>query len=465
MIADHVRALCFLVADGVVPANDKRGYVLRRILRRAIRHGLELGVREPFLHEIVPAVLDALGGVYPELLAASPAVLEVARREEERFAETIAAGIDLLEGSIVGLGEGEKTLPGAELFRLYDTFGLPLDLAQDIAEERGVVLDMGGFEREMVQQRARAQASWKGHRKEESAHLWGALAGMARTRFLGYESTRAEGVAVVAVRGADGSDGPLGEGAEGEVLLEATPFYAESGGQVGDSGWLVSPSGRARVQDTYRPAEGRVAHRVRVEAGRISAGDAVRAEVDEARRDAIRRNHTATHLLHAALREVVGTHVKQAGSLVAPDRLRFDFSHFAPLTDRATRGPRGPGQPEGPRRPSGRLRRHGARRRTSHRSDGAVRREVRRKGPRGARRRFLDGTLRWNALPPIRPDRARQTRPGARHRVRHPQDRGGHRLLATWLGHSDPSHTYWYVEAVPELLALAAHRTTTLTME
>jgi alanyl-tRNA synthetase len=333
--ADHGRALCFLVADGVVPANDKRGYVLRRILRRAIRHGLKLGVREPFLHEITPAVSEALGGVYPELLAASPAVLEVARREEERFAETIAAGIDLLEGSIAALGEREKTLPGAELFRLYDTFGLPLDLAQDIAEERGVALDLGGFEREMGQQRARAQASWKGHRKEESAHLWGALAGTARTRFLGYESTRAEGIAVVAVRGADGAEGPIGEGVEGEVLLEATPFYAESGGQVGDSGWLLSPSGRARVQDTYRPAQGMIAHRVRVEAGRLSAGDEVQAEVDEARRDAIRRNHTATHLLHAALREVVGTHVKQAGSLVAPDRLRFDFSHFAPLTDRA----------------------------------------------------------------------------------------------------------------------------------
>jgi alanyl-tRNA synthetase len=335
VVADHARALCFLVADGVVPSNDKRGYVLRRVLRRAIRHGLKLGIREPFLHEVAPAVLHSLSAVYPELLAASDAILEVARREEERFAETISAGIGLLERSMSGLKDGSRTLPGSELFRLYDTFGLPLDLAQDIAEERGVALDSDGFEREMARQRARAQASWKGRDRGEAAQLWGSLAGKVRTRFLGYETTKADGVPVVAVRAPAGGEGPIAAGEEGEILLESTPFYGEAGGQVGDTGWLISASGRARVLDAYRPADGIVAHRVRVEAGRIAEGDTVRAEVDEARREAIRRNHTATHLLHAALREVVGTHVKQAGSLVAQDRLRFDFSHFAALSDRA----------------------------------------------------------------------------------------------------------------------------------
>jgi alanyl-tRNA synthetase len=335
VIADHARALSFLVADGVVPANDKRGYVLRRVLRRAIRHGLKLGIREPFLHEVTPAVLDTLSVVYPELLAASDAILEVARREEERFAETISAGIEILERSIAGLGKEARTLPGEELFRLYDTFGLPLDLAQDIAEERSILLDMEGFDREMAGQRARAQASWKGQGRQEQAHAWGALAGHVRSDFLGYRTTRAEDVPVVAVRAAGGADRAIEEGEEGEVLLESTPFYGEAGGQVGDTGWLISSSARARVLGAYRPFEGIVAHRVRVETGGIAAGDRVVAEVDEGRRAAIRRNHTATHLLHAALREVVGTHVKQAGSLVAPDRLRFDFTHFAPPTDRA----------------------------------------------------------------------------------------------------------------------------------
>jgi alanyl-tRNA synthetase len=335
VVADHARALCFLVADGVVPSNDKRGYVLRRILRRAIRHGLKLGIREPFLHEVAPAVLDSLSGVYPEILAASDAILEVARREEERFAETISAGIELLERSISDVGGAGRTLQGSELFRLYDTFGLPLDLAQDIAEERGVVLDLSGFEREMAQQRTRAQASWKGRHREESAHLWGSLEGKVRTRFLGYETTEAGDIPVVAVRGPAGREGQVAEGEEGEVVLERTPFYGEAGGQVGDTGWLILASGRARVLETYRPVDGIVAHRVRVETGRIAEADTVRAQVDEARREAIRRNHTATHLLHAALREVVGTHVKQAGSLVASDRLRFDFTHFAAVSDRA----------------------------------------------------------------------------------------------------------------------------------
>ena len=334
VIADHTRALCFLVADGIVPSNDKRGYVLRRILRRAIRHGLKLGVREPFLHEVAPAVLDSLSGVYPELRAASDAILEVARREEERFAETISAGIDLLEQSISGLGDGLRTLPGSELFRLYDTFGLPLDLAQDIADERGVALDLAGFEQEMARQRARAQASWKG----AATRTTGQRGTWIPTEFVGYDALDVDGarvVSVLAVAEGDAQHLPIGPGCEAVVHLDRTPFYAAAGGQVGDTGVMVGSRWSGRVLDTYKNESGNICHRVVVDEGNLDVNDTVKASVDASRRAAIRRNHTATHLLHAALREVVGTHVKQAGSLVADDRLRFDFTHFAALTDRA----------------------------------------------------------------------------------------------------------------------------------
>jgi alanyl-tRNA synthetase len=337
VIADHSRALCFLVADGVVPANDKRGYGLRRVIRRAIRHGRRLGVEGPFLQDVTPTVIDGLGDVYPEIVAAREAILEVGRREEERFADTLSTGLQLLDEAFNEAGGegGETVLPGTELFRLYDTFGLPLDLARDIAEERGVTLDEEGFEAEMAKQRARAQASWKGGRREEVAEVYRDLAEKSRTVFEGYTTTETEDVPIVAVLRDGRSVDALEEGEGGEVILELTPFYGESGGQVGDTGYLVGTSGRARVLDTQRPAEGIISHTVMVETGRLPADDRVSAEVDVARRDAIRRNHTATHLLHAALRDVLGTHVKQAGSLVAPDRLRFDFSHFAPLSDRA----------------------------------------------------------------------------------------------------------------------------------
>jgi len=334
VIADHSRALAFLVADGIIPSNDKRGYVLRRILRRAIRHGRKLGIREPFLHDITPVVIEGLRDVYPEIEAARQAILEVARREEERFADTLAAGLDLLDQSFASLESASRVLPGADLFRLYDTFGFPLDLARDIAEERGVRLDEAGFEELMAKQRTRAQASWKGAARAAADSVWAPEAGRLKTPFRGYEALRLEAVPVVAVAGTSGPAAEIREGAEGELVLQETPFYAESGGQVGDTGWIVGGEGRLRVTATYRPAEGLIAHRVVVEDGRVAKGDAVLAEVDAERREAIRRNHTATHLLHAALREVVGTHVKQAGSLVAPDRLRFDFSHFAALSER-----------------------------------------------------------------------------------------------------------------------------------
>jgi alanyl-tRNA synthetase len=335
VIADHARAFSFLVADGVVPANDKRGYVLRRLLRRAIRHGRKLGIGEPFLHEVTPVVCEMLGGVYPELLAARDAVLEIGRREEQRFAETLTTGLALLESKLGELDEPDGVLPGRELFRLYDTFGFPLDLARDIAEEKGIRLDEAGFETEMAKQRARAQAAWRGSGSREVDDAYRELAGRVVSRFEGYDRTELDGVELLALTRNGRPVEELGEGQEGELVLEATPFYAEAGGQVGDRGMLVGPAGGAAVLDTQRPAEGLIVHRARVESGRLAAGERLRAEVDAGRRDSIRRNHTATHLLHAALREVVGPHVKQAGSLVAPDRLRFDFSHFAGLSDEA----------------------------------------------------------------------------------------------------------------------------------
>jgi len=339
VIADHTRALCFLVADGVVPANDKRGYVLRRLLRRAIRHGRKLGIDEPFLRHITPVVIEGLADVYPELLAAREAILEVGRREEERFAETLSTGLSLFEESLSKLSakDGPAVLPGKELFRLYDTYGFPLDLARDIAAEREIQLDEPGFEAQMDKQRSRAKASWKGAGGgAEIAATHARLAESHTTRFEGYDTIRLDGVPVLAVLDADTTQVErLGAGSSGQIVLEASPFYAEAGGQVADRGWLIGPSGRAEVLDVRRPVGGLVVHHVRVEAGELTAADPLTAEVDCERREAVRRNHTATHLLHAALREVVGTHVKQAGSLVAPDRLRFDFSHFAPVTDRA----------------------------------------------------------------------------------------------------------------------------------
>jgi alanyl-tRNA synthetase len=339
VIADHARALSFLVADGVIPANDNRGYVARRILRRAIRHGRMLGIDEPFLHEVTPVVIDAMGEVYPELVAARDAILEVGRREERQFAETVSTGIQMLDEA-VGKARAEPggerpVLPGAELFRLYDTFGLPMDLARDIADEQGFELDEDGFEAEMAKQRARAQASWKGGAAKKDDAAYRELAGRVSSTFEGYDRVRSDGVRVLALLSDGNTVERLEEGQQGEVVLDRTPFYAEAGGQVGDSGMLVSEHGRVRVDGTRRPAEGLIVSRVRVEHGALGIDDEVVAEVDAARRDAIRRNHTGTHLVHAALREVVGTHVKQAGSLVAPDRLRFDFSHFSGMSDRA----------------------------------------------------------------------------------------------------------------------------------
>jgi len=337
VIADHARAFCSLVADGVVPANDRRGYVLRRLLRRAIRHGRKLGITEPFLHEVTPAVIEVLGEAYPELRAAADAIQTIGRLEERRFADTLTAGLHALEESIARLppSSGRPTLAGTDLFRLHDTFGFPIDLARDVAEERGIDLDEAGFEEEMARQRSRAQASWKGGAVEKTSVHLSALAERHATDFVGYETERAEGAQIVALLREGQPVDRLEAGQVGHLVLATTPFYAESGGQLADTGFVTTASGRAAVRDVQRPVGRLIVHRVEVESGTLGVGDASRAEIDARRRDRIRRNHTATHLVHAALREVVGTHVKQAGSLVAPDRLRFDFTHFAGLTDEA----------------------------------------------------------------------------------------------------------------------------------
>jgi len=329
VIADHVRAVAFLIADGVIPANDGRGYVLRRILRRAIRHGRMLGTREPFLHSLTRKVADLNAAAYPALAESRDFVSQVCLREEERFAATLSVALNLFDELVAKLkAKGETQVPGSEAFRLYDTFGLPLDLMVDEAESLGLTLDNAGFEREMEQQRIRARKSWKGASAAAGGGDAG-LAGTAPTHFVGYGRLSADGCRVLALLSGGRKVEVLREKESGEVLLDSTPFYAEAGGQVGDVGHLTGAEGRAEVLDCKLAAPGVRIHAVRVLSGAIKTGDLVTAQVDALRRAETARHHTATHLLHASLREVLGTHVKQAGSLVAPDHLRFDFSHYA----------------------------------------------------------------------------------------------------------------------------------------
>jgi alanyl-tRNA synthetase len=332
VIADHVRAMCFLIADGVIPSNDSRGYVLRRILRRAIRYGRKLGIQGSFLGDISPVVLDSLGEIYPEIVSAGDAILEIGKLEERRFSETLTTSLQMLDEALDKTGtEGSGSLDGKKLFKLYDTFGLPLDLARDIAEEKGVALDEAGFEAEMKRQRSQAQAARKVSTGGEALELYQELAVKNGNQFAGYSDSRLEDVEVRTILRDGCETDHLEEGQLGEIVLGRTPFYAEAGGQVGDTGVISGPSGQLEVLDTVSPLQGLNLSRVKVLHGSISCADKVTAEVDSARRQAIRRNHTATHLLHAALREVVGPHVKQAGSRVGPEQLRFDFSHFSGL--------------------------------------------------------------------------------------------------------------------------------------
>ncbi|ALA86153.1 MULTISPECIES: alanine--tRNA ligase [Stenotrophomonas] len=328
VIADHIRACSFLIVDGVLPSNEGRGYVLRRIIRRALRHGWMLGVRQPFFSKLVPTLVEQMGEAYPELPAAVDTVTRALQAEEERFAETLDAGMKIFEDVAGKASNG--VIPGVDAFRLYDTYGFPLDLTQDIARERDLTVDIAGFDAAMEQQRETARAAGKfGGGVTLPAEL---VATLSPTRFLGYDRLQADGLTVLAVlkdgrpvQSADAGDAVI-------VITDQTPFYAESGGQVGDTGVLTGNGVRLAVDDTQKFAGQFHGHVGTLSDGGLKVGDVLSGQVDGERRGATILNHSATHLLHAALREVLGTHVQQKGSLVAPDRLRFDFSHFQPIS-------------------------------------------------------------------------------------------------------------------------------------
>lgn len=324
VIADHIRSCAFLIVDGVLPSNEGRGYVLRRIIRRAIRHGYKLGMNDPFFHKLVAALSAEMGEAYPELVKAQAQVEKVLRLEEERFAETLDQGMKILEEDLADL-QG-KEIPGEVVFKLYDTYGFPADLTADIARERGLTVDQAGFEKEMQAQRERARSA-----SQFGAGYPGKVDIEAECEFTGYEHLVEEAEVIALFAGEEAVDS-LTAGQEGMVILSQTPFYAESGGQVGDKGWLHGSGTVFGVSDTQKQGHGVNAHIGKVEEGTLKLGDKVKAEVDAARRQAIILNHSATHLLHAALRQVLGEHVAQKGSLVQPERLRFDFSHFEPMT-------------------------------------------------------------------------------------------------------------------------------------
>ena len=341
VVADHTRAMTFLIADGVLPSNEWRGYVLRKIMRRAMRHGKRLGITTPFLHRLVAVVDREMGDAYPEVRAGRAAIEQVIRSEEERFDLVLSGGLPRLEEALEEAASGNKQVPGELAFRLYDTFGLPLDFIEDLASDRRVGVDREGFDKAMEAQRekARAKSAFGGRKVEDFKHASAESEQNLRAagdRFEGYSTTIVQGVRVLALfdeRRRQVKE--LREGERGDVALEKTPFYLEAGGQISDSGRIYreTAGGEAAVEGMARISAGwpRL-HRVQMRSGVLSERDLVTAEVDAATRDATRRNHTATHLLHAALRQVLGPHVRQAGSLVAPDRLRFDFAHVAPLT-------------------------------------------------------------------------------------------------------------------------------------
>ncbi len=334
VIADHARATTFLVGDGVLPSNEGRGYVLRRILRRGLRHGRLLGLEEPFMAKVTGRVVALMQDAYPDLADAREHVERVTLSEEERFGHTLRVGLRLVDGMLADQkAKGSHEVPGGEVFRLYDTYGFPVDLLRDIAGDHGLTLDEAGFEQAMADQRARARESWVGSGEAEIPASLKELTQRVRVEPRWYQETqsRATVLSILAGKTHHPAEG-LEEGQHGQVLLDRTPFYPEAGGQVGDIGTLTADGTLVEVLDTQRPAPTLVLHEVRVKRGRLRVGQTVEAVVDAVRRRIVSKNHTATHLLHAALQQILGDHVKQAGSLVAPDRLRFDFTHFSPLT-------------------------------------------------------------------------------------------------------------------------------------
>ena len=332
VIADHLRASSFLVADGVLPSNEGRGYVLRRIMRRAMRHAHLLGAKDPLMYRLLPSLTAEMGAAYPELIRAQPLIAETLEREETKFRQTLDKGLRLLDEATVGMGAG-ATLPGEVAFKLYDTFGFPYDLTEDALRTQDIAVDRAGFDAAMAQQKAAARAAWKGSGQKASEEIWFDLAETnGSTEFTGYGSTVGEGQVIALVKDGVQVDA-ASAGDELVVLTNQTPFYGESGGQMGDSGTIATLGGaKAAVSDTGKPLGRLHAHHAKLEAGSLKVGDTVQLTVDAERRDRIRANHSATHLLHAALRNRLGGHVTQKGSLVAEDRFRFDFSHPKALT-------------------------------------------------------------------------------------------------------------------------------------
>jgi alanyl-tRNA synthetase len=331
VIADHLRSSAFLVADGVLPSNEGRGYVLRRIMRRAMRHAQLLGASEPLMHRLVWALVREMGQAYPDMVRAERLIEETLRLEETRFRKTLSRGLAILDEKSAGLKKGDM-FDGDTAFTLYDTYGFPLDLTQDALKSRGISVDQASFTDAMERQKAKARESWKGTGDTASENVWFPLREkLGATEFLGYETESAEGVVTALVK--DGKDaGSLKTGETGAIVLNQTPFYAESGGQVGDTGVLTGDGVKFRVTDTQKKAGDLFVHLGTMEQGTLKAGTALQLEVDHARRASIRAHHSATHLLHEALRQVLGDHIAQRGSLVAPDRLRFDFVHPKPIT-------------------------------------------------------------------------------------------------------------------------------------
>ncbi|WP_042252626.1 alanine--tRNA ligase [Paracoccus sp. PAMC 22219] len=330
VIADHLRSTSFLIADGVMPSNEGRGYVLRRIMRRAMRHAHMLGAQDPVMHKLVPALVRQMGAAYPELTRAQAMIEETLRSEETRFRQTLDRGLRLLDDELARLPEGAD-LPGEAAFKLYDTFGFPLDLTQDALREKSRAVQTEGFDAAMAEQKRMARAAWSGSGEAADATIWFELAEKhGVTEFLGYDTEEAEGqITALVIDGADTAE--AGEGTKVAIVVNQSPFYAESGGQVGDHGLIRTETGAARVTDTKRVA-GVFIHQAEVTMGTISRGQGAQLSVDHDRRSAIRANHSATHLLHEALRGALGDHVAQRGSLNAPDRLRFDFSHNHAVT-------------------------------------------------------------------------------------------------------------------------------------
>ena len=337
VIADHLRALVFLIADGVLPSNEGRGYVLRRIIRRASRHGRLLGIEKPFLYRGIEKVIEIMGDVYPEIVENKELIKKVALKEEERFSRTLERGLYILQELIEKLkSNGKDTIPGEEVFKLYDTFGFPLDLILEVANDENLKVDVAGFEKLLAEQKERARKAWKGGVQKVISPELQKLSEESPSIFIGYDHLEGIGKVTGILKGENLVE-EVKEGEEAIIILDKTPFYPEKGGQVGDTGIIEGSNCYCEVLDTQNITENLIGHQVKVKRGIVKVGDVVNAIVNEERRKAIMRAHTATHLLHKALREVLGNHVKQAGSLVLPDRLRFDFTHFEAPTEEELR--------------------------------------------------------------------------------------------------------------------------------